>query len=391
MRIVRLPLRVAFVVSAATLLVGPATIARAQTTRVLVPQLPLQQGGSSKVDVDFRQCANNDKKAGTGSCAWINSVLQQNNSDYQEGMSVPQRVIFTGIPSDGGNHTLVFSHEATKNGPHAYDWLTSYDQAIKAAQDAKIPFKDLNAQACDESIGPKASKSECQSLRNGSYKLSVDVPDDPYPSKDGSTQMRIDAYEGKYQNRTITIYGNSAFVGTGTLTLKHIQPNGDTLAPSADDKGSYIQYTLAWNSSSSNILIEMAGHLAETGTNGSAWPKGAAQINGAPYHFKLDTLDGSSLGSRDNQIKATTLKNTTGHVPGGGGGGPGGVPGTPGGVPGGGGGGAGSAGGTQVGGTQVGNGKTPRTGPSDVSTVAMGVWLFGLAVAVGAVRRRQTG
>src|SRR5262249_18842451 len=34
---------------------------------------------------------------------------------------------------------------------------------------------------------------------------------------------------------------------------------------------------------------------------------GAGSINGGPYHFKLSTLDGSSLGSQDNQIQAGAI------------------------------------------------------------------------------------
>jgi hypothetical protein len=35
--------------------------------------------------------------------------------------------------------------------------------------------------------------------------------------------------------------------------------------------------------------------------------KGAGDINGGPYHFKLSTLDGASLGSQDNQIMASSI------------------------------------------------------------------------------------
>src|SRR5262249_4419361 len=61
------------------------------------------------------------------------------------------------------------------------------------------------------------------------------------------------------------------------------------------------------------ILIEMAGHLALSGNpanNGIAWGvgDGASQINGGPYHFKLNgSLDGISLGSQDNQIKGADI------------------------------------------------------------------------------------
>ncbi len=75
---------------------------------------------------DFNQCANL-----TGDCDWVQSILQSSNSIYVENMSVPQRMVFAEIdPISGNLHTLTFSHEATKGGIHAYDWLTSYDQAI---------------------------------------------------------------------------------------------------------------------------------------------------------------------------------------------------------------------------------------------------------------------
>src|SRR5262249_42163908 len=59
-------------------------------------------------------------------------------------------------------------------------------------------------------------------------------------------------------------------------------------------------------------LLLMAGHLAQgvdglfTGVGYGAG-HGAGDINGGPYHFKLSTLDGASLGSQDNQIQAGAI------------------------------------------------------------------------------------
>src|SRR5687767_14492568 len=59
--------------------------------------------------VDFKQGANRDNFEDyvTGEIHWINSILQQSNSRYIEGMSTLQRVIFDNLPSCGScNHIL---------------------------------------------------------------------------------------------------------------------------------------------------------------------------------------------------------------------------------------------------------------------------------------------
>ena len=48
---------------------------------------------------DFRQGANKDNPYPLGTLHWINSILQNSNSVYAEGMSTPQRVIFTNLPN----------------------------------------------------------------------------------------------------------------------------------------------------------------------------------------------------------------------------------------------------------------------------------------------------
>lgn len=252
---------------------------------------------------DFKQCANKDSTL--GDCHWITSILQQSNANYLEGMSVPQRVLFTNIPSTSGNvHTLTLRHQASKAGIHAYDWLTSYSQAIAAAAAEGVAYTDLNGQACNAEIGPPGSLgATCASVRSGGNTFDVIVPDDPFISADGSTQDRIDAYETTYGNRTIKIYGNSA-VSAGSLILSH------SVADLGDTGDSDINYTLTWTSASDKILIELAGHLAISGDgSGDSWGvgNGSSQISGGPYHFHLDLLDGSSLGNQDNQIKGADI------------------------------------------------------------------------------------
>src|SRR5580765_4634214 len=85
--------------------------------------------------VDFKQASN--KNPNLGNVIWINSILQQNNSRYFEGLSTLQRLVVLDIPAAPGDnpnrHTLNFSHEAAKSGLHAYDFLTSWEQARAAS------------------------------------------------------------------------------------------------------------------------------------------------------------------------------------------------------------------------------------------------------------------
>jgi uncharacterized repeat protein (TIGR01451 family) len=242
-------------------------------------------------NVDFKQYANENDE-------WINGILQASNSRYYECMSVPQRTILANIiPTTGGEHTFAFGHQATKGGIHAYDWLTAYNQG-------NIPPLAFNA--CGPQIGNNPDfAAVCGNLHSSGYSILVDAPDDPFVSKDGSTQDRIDAYEAQFGKRQIKIYGDQPFAGAG-LTLSH------NVDPGEDDGDSYIEYVLTWTSNSTQILIEMAGHLSMSGStisNPIAWGPyiGASHVSGGPYHFRLGDLDGGSLGQQDNQIMGATI------------------------------------------------------------------------------------
>jgi hypothetical protein len=254
---------------------------------------------SLRADNDFRQCANNETTGtvtGLGNCHWIGSILQSGNSLYVEGMSVPQQAIFTAIAATVGNvHTLTFEVDFTKGGGHGYDWLTSYAQAVAAAATAGIT---LTLNPCGPEL-PASLVSTCNSLRSGTNTFTVTVPDDPFVSSDGSTQSRINGYESIYGDRTIMIYGNAS-ISAASLTLTHSVPDlGDT-------GDSTVFYTLSWTSTSTAVLVEMAGHLAKGGTEPDAWGvgQGVSSIQGGPSHFSLRQLDGASTGGQDNSINS---------------------------------------------------------------------------------------
>ncbi|MBE0642726.1 MAG: hypothetical protein IH600_01465, partial [Bacteroidetes bacterium] len=254
---------------------------------------------------DFKQAANNYSSYGLGDVYWLQSILQKHNSVYYEGMSVPQRLMLASIPATSGNqHTLVFSHRATKGGKHAYDYLTSYAQALTASAAIAGPTTLVNLNVCGSTLGPPSSlAATCASLHAGSNSILVDIPDAMGSTLSHNIATSIANYETRFGNRTVQLFGNAP-ITAATLTFNGYSKGKDVLA----------EYTLTWTSASSSVLLEFAGHLAmgddvlNAGMGigyGSGY--GAGSISGAPFHFKLDRLDRFSLGSQDNQIMGSSI------------------------------------------------------------------------------------
>ncbi|MGB2803376.1 MAG: HYR domain-containing protein, partial [Candidatus Zixiibacteriota bacterium] len=267
------------------------------------------EGGATGADttlvlakkVDFSQSANDDSPYPPGDVHWLSgAVLRAGNSNYYEGMSSLQRLVFINIPKTAGDvHTLNLSHQATKDTIHAYDFLTSWPQGVQAGNEIGGPTMFVSINECGPDIGPPANLGAiCAALHTSGFTATPDAPDAMGTLLGDDVASKTAAYETQLGNRTIKIYGNAA-ISAASLTF-----NGYAGSPEK-----HADYTLTWTSSSDSIVIEMAGHLA-AGTDppgqaavGYGSFRGCGAIPGASYHFKLSTLDGASLGSQDNQIK----------------------------------------------------------------------------------------
>ena len=75
--------RLLSIIASVGILSGAATIAASSPA------------GAAATNIDFSQCSN--KNPTLGNCVWLNGDLNKNNSQWFEGMSVPQRVLVRGI------------------------------------------------------------------------------------------------------------------------------------------------------------------------------------------------------------------------------------------------------------------------------------------------------
>ena len=226
---------------------------------------------------------------------WTNGVNNITHSEYFEGMGVPQRILFTQLI--GSTHTFRFRHEAVKHQSgdrHAYDFLMSWEQAIATAGNigngSVNELQNLIAQQCTDLTG-----TTCLSLTNNAYATLTDNMGNP-PNHHGNNSVNnaIDCFEDQYGERQIEIKGNAP------ISNFNINFEGYSGAENGDN---YAWYTVNWRSTSSSVMIKLAGRAAQGGgACGYGNCYGAGSISGAPYHFKLELLDGHSLGNRDNQL-----------------------------------------------------------------------------------------
>jgi hypothetical protein len=225
---------------------------------------------------------------------WTNGVNNIAQADYFEGMGVPQRIVFTQLT--GSTHTFRFRHEAVKhqegNNRHAYDFLMSWEQAMATAGNlgngAVNELQNLTAQQCD-------GIATCQNFTANAYATLTDTMGNP-PNHHGNKNVNdvVTSFEQQYGNRQIEIKGNAP------ITNFNINFDGYSGTATGDN---YAWYTVTWTSTSNSVMIKLAGRAAQgAGSNGYGNCYGAASIDGAPYHFKLEQLDGHSLGNRDNQV-----------------------------------------------------------------------------------------
>ncbi|HVF74310.1 MAG TPA: hypothetical protein VM938_04625 [Acidimicrobiales bacterium] len=210
------------------------------------------QAANPSADLD--QCENG-KAATPKACDWVNGNLNENNSHYGEGDSVPYRIVFSNLAASS-SHTVTFEWDTTKSGKHALDYLTSFDRTETTAN-------------------PCAGVAGCSLGAASTYP----IPDDPNvgPQVAGAFNM---------WNGTVTAH--SPYAVTGSY---------------AGDSSTRITLTFT-AATTSPVVLAFSGHIAtrlDWGPNSSA-----SGISGSPYHLRLLGLDGGG-GNQDRSLSAAAV------------------------------------------------------------------------------------
>jgi hypothetical protein len=240
-------------------------------------------------DIDFTQCLNDAGNANAiDTCTWANGAINQINSYYNEGNSVPQR-LFHNIDT-AGTHTIRLSYDFTKADIYAYDFLSTPDLTQSGAL--------LNQ--CGN-LPTFVTSATCSSLF--SSKNLVPIPSDLF---DGVSSREYPTIRNFFASCSPACTG-------GSFSISNITHVPSTVCTgNCDDSSVTIDITFQTASANTLVALWFGAHLAVApdpdGSVGDpiGWGtgNGASSIQGSPFHVKYALFDGSSVGKRDNQMSA---------------------------------------------------------------------------------------
>jgi uncharacterized repeat protein (TIGR01451 family) len=258
----------------------------APTNPTLQPGGPRFAGGGG-VGVNLDQCANAPR---TANCTWQNGDLNGNNSTYAEGLAVPFRLEFDGLPT--GTHTIHLNYDFTAGGHEGYDFLADFDLTEKV---------DLCA------VGGGGRSALCDTFQGGLTKANATslfaFPSDPFPVP-GANNLTVAGAEltglfGANGKRHLYAWGATI---TAISAITHAGPT--TGNNSAD-------LVVTFTNTGANVAFAWSAHLAQSSywKNSDGTADGAGQISGAPWHMRTQQLDNSGNKNQDRSIQPSAIIN----------------------------------------------------------------------------------
>jgi hypothetical protein len=234
---------------------------------------------------EYSQCANFD--SGTACDAWINGILNPNNSKYREDQVTAQR-LFVDFPT-GGVHSFDLTYLVKKAEGHAYDSLATWNHT------------QTTADPCQGFNGP--ALTNCQNATVPALADTLPIDDDPLEIDSACTTESVVTSDHQLDGQVFTMFG-------GDLTNMDYAANVTTDSEGVYE-GIHLEFTVPQGGG--RVYLLFGGHLAASLTPATGSPRGwgddcgASSISGGPYHIKLINIDGESAGNRDNQIMSNAV------------------------------------------------------------------------------------
>jgi len=254
--------------------------------------------------LDYAQCSNGaDGTTPDPDCAWINGVLNANNSQYHEDQVTPQRLTLSVTDAGGGSHThsVTLKYLDRKGGIHAYDYLAAANATVADALDLRC----LGI----TSICPGGS---------GVSHATTDDTNQVGPATNGYSKV-VSTHDAGLtaDQKLLWLYGATFATGGDSTTGWPVNTNPPAMTLPTHDNAAvdtgddYATTTISFVTTGAgkhNVQLLFGGHLA-AGSQDDGWGDGlgASSVNGGPYHIKWAAADGLSVGNRDNQIMSNAI------------------------------------------------------------------------------------
>ena len=207
---------------------------------------------------------------------WVNGNAGASNAHYQEGQSIPYRLVMTGLSL--GNHSVVIQWDVKHSSANAIDFITHY-------------------QRINESVQPCGPSNHPEDIVPGCNPASFTTFDIPAPTGVNSPVAGLpqNAFNAlPVAQRRMTMYN-------GTInSMVYTNPQGDLSAAQSS-----TTITVNFTATNATVVMSWGGHIARAIDWGSG--NSASGISGSPYHTRLISLDGSG-GNQDRSLSAAAVQ-----------------------------------------------------------------------------------
>jgi hypothetical protein len=238
------------------------------------------------------QCANDPAPSPSNNgchdsaTQWVNGNLGASKSVYQEGDSIPYRLVFSNLSAASGNsHTVTIEWDTTKSSKHAIDYITTWNRSV-------------------------TDSDPCLGVTPCASPTTFAIPKDP--QVDNGSGSPITQAPGVFTMWGGTITAVSAPAKVGNVSCGASNANASycysTGTGFTGDKSAAIKVT--FTATQGNPVLAWGGHIAQRRAGGGSGGWGdnnsAISISGSPYHTRLIDLDGSG-GSQDRSLSADAV------------------------------------------------------------------------------------
>jgi hypothetical protein len=203
---------------------------------------------------------------------WATGNSNNANSHFFEGQSIPYRLTISKVRADFRG-TIEIEWDTRTNGKSAIDYITGFDRICESVEPVPgLPFG------------------------SNSYKYATIPPPGTGIGLPTSSFNQIPSSE-----RRLAIHGGE-FIEVNPITYVVEQSPTSTSAVTRIR----IEFTAKGTLSGPNntVVIAWGGHIADA----KDWGEGnsASSISGSPYHTRVISLNGKSVGSQDRSVQAAS-------------------------------------------------------------------------------------
>jgi hypothetical protein len=216
---------------------------------------------------------------------WVNGNAGASQAHYNEGHSIPYRIVLTDLDTSVGTHFVDIEWDIRQGSKNAIDYITHYQRLLP-----HLFNPAHSAETVDPTVGVAGVTAAGFTLKD------IPRPNDSSPSTattsfDALKNLPVDSGNptGPKQGQ-MTIYN-------GTISTLQYLSEGSLAAASSSTR-----MRISFNATSPTVVIAWGGHIGASADWGAG--NAASGVSGSPYHTRLILLDGASTGNQDRSLSA---------------------------------------------------------------------------------------